>query len=373
MHYSETQKHILISITERCNLDCTYCFEKNSRSHDVIEVDTAIKIIENELLSPSKYQYFKIDLFGGEPFLEFDKIKKICEYIWNREWNKAYGIWTTTNGTLVHGEIKEWLIKNSERISCGLSIDGTKETHDLNRCSSFDAIDYEFFAKTWPERHARAVIYGNTVHKVYDNIIFLHEHFSHINARLAFGFDWSKDKYIDEFRKQVQKLIEFYMKHPNIEPVTFLDLNIGVISEKISHSYCGLGQCTVSYSTEGKKYPCPQFQSMCKMKDVDLQELFNAENMFGNECIGDCQKCLLKNICRTCVAENYQLFKTLKKKSKNNCEIFKEQAYGTALIKENQLRVKHNKNPHYTEEEKNLLEAIRLIKLAYEENMWFIL
>ena len=116
MHYSEVEKHIFLSLTENCNLNCSYCFEKETRSTEHMDPQTAIEIVEKELLKPSDYAFLKIDLFGGEPFLEFDTFRTICEHIWSKSWNRNYMIYTTTNGTLVHGEIKEWLSKNAYRI-----------------------------------------------------------------------------------------------------------------------------------------------------------------------------------------------------------------------------------------------------------------
>ena len=375
MHYSETDKHVLLSLTEACNLNCTYCFEKYSRSKDCMDVETAVSIIEAELTAPSKYSFFKIDLFGGEPFLEFEKFKQICERIWSKEWNRNYIMWTTTNGTLVHGEIKDWLAKNAHRVSCGLSLDGPKWAHDLNRSNSFDKIDYDFFAKTWPERHVRAVIYENTVADTFDNMMFLHFKFKRVNARMAFGFDWSQGNYVEIFREQVKKLTEYYIVHPEIEPATFVNLEIdsAAFPEQKLRSYCGLGQCTVSYSPEGKRYPCPQFQAICKMRGVEMKDLahINIENA-GEMLEGDCKKCLIKNICRTCVAGNFQQFKSFKKKSLKECGIFKIQAYATALIKEACLMEKYGSlDVTMSEEDAVVAKAIANIKTAYETNTWF--
>ena len=374
MHYSETDKHILLSLTEACNLNCTYCFEKYSRSKDSMSVETAVQIIEKELTEPSKYSFFKIDLFGGEPFLEFEKFKRICETIWSKDWERNYMMWTTTNGTLVHGEIKEWLLANSHRVSCGLSIDGTREAHNKNRSNSFDNIDYEFFAKTWPERHARAVIYENTVADTYENILFLHSKFKRVNARMAFGFDWSQGDYETIFKEEVKKLTQYYLAHPEVEPATFLNLEIdnAAFPDQKLRSYCGLGQCTVSYSPDGKRYPCPQFQAICKMRGVEMKDLakLNIENA-GEMLEGDCKKCLIKNICRTCVAGNYQQFQTFKRKSLKECGIFKIQAYATAIIKEARLKEKYGSlDVEMSEKDMILLAAINNIKHAYETNMW---
>ena len=102
-------KHISLSITERCNLNCIYCFEK-SKSPQKMTFETAVEKIDFELIHSEEYKSVAVDFMGGEPFLEFDLIKKICEYYWSKQNDlpKPLTFFTTTNGTLVHGRIKEW-------------------------------------------------------------------------------------------------------------------------------------------------------------------------------------------------------------------------------------------------------------------------
>ncbi len=57
---------------------------------------------------------------------------------------QPYICFATTNGTLIKDEIKEWIEQNSERFWLGLSVDGTKAMHNLNRSNSYDQIDTNF-------------------------------------------------------------------------------------------------------------------------------------------------------------------------------------------------------------------------------------
>ena len=50
----EQIKHVSISITEKCNLNCIYCFE-NNKTPKTMPVETAIEIIEKELLEENIY------------------------------------------------------------------------------------------------------------------------------------------------------------------------------------------------------------------------------------------------------------------------------------------------------------------------------
>ena len=66
---------ILISTNSSCNLKCIYCFEKNKSNYE-FDVQEAASLI-GEMLSKRTEFGTKIKIHGGEPFLVFDKFKKI--------------------------------------------------------------------------------------------------------------------------------------------------------------------------------------------------------------------------------------------------------------------------------------------------------
>lgn len=98
-----------------------------------------------ERAKKEQIDYVEILFHGGEPFIAFQRIKDICEWLWAQEWPTKYICYATTNGTLIHNEVKEWLMKNKERFIVGLSLDGTREMHNRNRSNSYDKIDIPFF------------------------------------------------------------------------------------------------------------------------------------------------------------------------------------------------------------------------------------
>ena len=49
------KRQIFLSVTERCNLNCIYCFEKSKRP-DVMSLEKAMEIIEAEMQAPDSAQ-----------------------------------------------------------------------------------------------------------------------------------------------------------------------------------------------------------------------------------------------------------------------------------------------------------------------------
>ena len=78
-------------------------------------------------------------------FFEYGKIKFLCENLWSEELEENFKIHITTNGTLIHGEVQDWLRKHKDRLALKLSLDGDKISNDQNRPKSYDLIDIPFF------------------------------------------------------------------------------------------------------------------------------------------------------------------------------------------------------------------------------------
>lgn len=311
-------RELYISTNYTCNLKCIYCFEryKNDFSFDP---DKAVKKIA-EILSQKTEHGTCIKLLGGEPFLIFDKIKKLCETLWSLDIDEKYTFYTATNGTLVHGEIQEWLLRNKDRFIVKLSLDGDKTSHEINRPNSFERIDIRFFVETWKSLRINMTITPQTLPFFFENIIFFHSiGINNIQTNFAIMTDWSNKNLEQLFYKELLKAARFYLDNPLITPCYIFKTKIELTLLKTCGTpLCGIGS-KKAYDFESRRYyPCHMFfPSVCgnipdEIRKKDYSHRENYESL-------TCLKCKFVNICRTCYAENYSIRGSISERDMQLC------------------------------------------------------
>lgn len=296
---------ICISTNSSCNLNCIYCYEKNKNNLE-FDVDEAFNVIDEQLQTKTQFGT-KIKLHGGEPFMVFSKIKQLCERLWANQYIEYYHFHLTTNGTLVHGPIQEWLYKNRDKITIKLSLDGDKKSSDINRPYSFDKIDIPFFVKTWPDLRVNMTITPATLPYLFENIKFLHSvNINNIISHFALMVDWKKYELEEVLYEQMQELANYYLDNPEITPCHFFRPNIeDTLYKPLFNAACVRGQGE-AYDYQTKKYyPCFMcFPALAgKEASDELSKIdFTDTEKLEEEC---CINCPFINICPTCYAENY--------------------------------------------------------------------
>lgn len=129
-----------------CNLKCSYCFycdEAGSRSGgkaSVMSDETAENLIKRVLDFCGENSEISFMFQGGEPLLAgidyfrsfIDKANEL------RDNGTVIRYSLQTNGTLIDEDFCSLFKENGFLI--GVSIDGDEETHDLNRCGSFEKV-----------------------------------------------------------------------------------------------------------------------------------------------------------------------------------------------------------------------------------------
>ena len=302
------------------------------------------RILDEALNDDENFDEYEIDFFGGEPFLKFDLIRQAVYYARTTYPEKMMVFMATTNGTLVHGEIKEWLRTHSEIFVCGLSLDGTKRMHDMNRSNSFDKIDVDFFAKTWPNQAMKMTVSAETLPYISEGIIFMHEHGYRFTCNLAYDIDWSNPDNASLLERELMKLVDYYMAHPDVAPCQLLNVPIQMITSadpRQSFRQCGAGEEMFSYDVDGVAYPCQFFMpvTLGEERAKEAKKLTFRDELFREDFPEPCRDCIALRVCQNCYGANYESTGDPMKKDDDWCRlqkiIFKATAYFRWMLYKN--------------------------------------
>lgn len=356
-------KAVILILTHSCNLNCIYCYEHH-KNNKIMSVEKAKELIVKEMTSDDDLRR-EFEFFGGEPLIEFDKIVELYDFLCSREWEKEWTSTITTNGTLVHGKIKDWLYSHKDNIRISLSADGTPEMQNLNRSNSNDKIDYDFFVKI--NSAVKMTISAITLPSLAEGVIYLHNKgFKTITANLAFGIDWSNDENLSIFISQLKKLADYYLDNPQLQPADILNMQIESLNpkkRKFIQGYCGAGgNGMVAYETDGTAYPCHTFAPVSAGEEIAKKAL---NLTFENEISIDkldkkCRDCVVSSICPNCYGINFCASGNIYSKDDAFCRMIKVQFLANAYFKYRQYEAGTLKLT--SEEEYRLLNNIRLIQ-----------
>lgn len=323
------QKTIMLLITYKCNLHCSYCYEPKVQNFRMSAAKAKQIITEQLSCLGDDYDSVEIQFMGGEPLLEFHLMKEVSEWLWSLSMNKKLMVlFAPTNGTLLNEEMKSWFSGNRERINLGLSFDGDQSMQDINRSKSYKSVDLDFFAKTWPNQSVKMTISPETIKGLSDGVIYLHSKgFKYISADLAMGPSllWTRTA-LKDYQSQLGKLCNFYLKNPELIPFSMLRLEIKPASFRKRRyvKTCSCGEDMVCMDWTGRHYACHLFSPVAipieKAERSNRIYDFSNHSQFSSE---RCSNCLLNNVCSHCYGMNYLCTDDVTKPSSFHCSAFK--------------------------------------------------
>ncbi len=133
---------LILNVTERCNMRCSYCVYSGKFSYErthsdkMMNAEVARRAIEYFMTRTADSGTIAVSFYGGEPLLNFSVIREAVEFsrqlhaTLNRTGKLVFSI--TTNGTLLNNEeIRRFLEIN--KFSLVVSLDGPKSVHDSQR------------------------------------------------------------------------------------------------------------------------------------------------------------------------------------------------------------------------------------------------
>ena len=118
---------LVLWVTNRCNLNCLYCYADTEYKKQNMTFETARKILDYFHEHPITIQFS-----GGEPLLNFSLVERICVYAMSNNVDVKFQI--QTNATLLDIDTAQNI--KELNISVGVSLDGPIEVNEVLRGST---------------------------------------------------------------------------------------------------------------------------------------------------------------------------------------------------------------------------------------------
>lgn len=252
-----------ISITNRCNLRCSYCYERRTNTeYGFLTKETMLRIIE---FINQRGDAGVVYLFGGEPLLYMDTVRYFCENL------KAKKLVITTNGTLLNEDFIRWCM-DRKNVIINMSHDGSKCAERGVNPRLLDQ-NMKLLLQYQPETLAQLVYTEESLPYLYENILHLKGlGVRKISAAMdAFLVAEDYDSFGELLREQWRKIAAI----PGIY-VYELSLKKKAIREK-RPSTCEICKKKLFINWDGKFYPCIQFQNLREYQCGDIAVGIEAE------------------------------------------------------------------------------------------------
>lgn len=326
------KRSVLLLISHSCNLSCKYCYEhfKDARKMSYKE---ATEILSKEF-SSSPEDITCVDLLGGEPLSNFDIIPDLCEWIWDKI--PTMQVFIRTNGTLLTQTMKNWFKANNKLVGLGISVDGTPENNLFNR--GVEHLDLAFFKENWPDVPAKFTVFPDSVDRLYESVLFLHEKGFNVIGGLAQGVKWSEKACI-ELSNQLEKLTDHYSKESTLvppKPLFSIDFNQAYNPYNLTKAEkpCWDRDVVHAYDCDLELIPCHMFSSLVQGKEGRKAIIEDYEDVACDLCDDECVTCPIRWCCVNCMALNYHLYKDFKKNANRrlSCMAHKIAAYWSAVL-----------------------------------------
>ena len=322
--YSKPQA-VTMLLTNDCNLACSYCFESN-KGKDYMPKEMALDILKATYNQVDPMAgIFTLNMFGGEPLMNWDTFKAVCDYV--LENNLKIRITATTNLTLLTDEMIDYIDELS--IPVLVSVDGIKEVHDKHRCNSFDKVIENM--KKLIDRdlgyliEARMTVAPDTAKYMYESVKMLVDlGINNIANVPASDLDWDAQS-IQDYKDNYEKILDMYIDILNDETnkrnisLYKVDqaLNLALEPIKEDTSMCNIGNPRwVIVDWKGDIWPCPDYPTT---DNVDLiagkignfytgvdETKVDPKPMVATYELERCKGCEAISICKSgCPYENY--------------------------------------------------------------------
>lgn len=350
----DSARNIIFIVTKDCQLACKYCYLVGKNSKERMSFEVAKQAIDYILEHEDDFQEESVvwDFIGGEPFLEIDLIDRICDYLKtemfrrNHHWFDSFRFSFSTNGINYHTEkVQNFIRKNHNHLSIGITIDGTPRKHDLNRIwktpemergimprpeeerGSYDDVvrNIPLWLEQFPGAGTKVTISSADIPYIRESVLHLYSLGIHeVNINCVFEDVWKEgdDRLLEE---QLMGLADDIIDGGFYEDYacSFFSENIGKpLDRKLQNqNWCGAGRM-LAVDAAGIFYPCTRF-AQYSLREKKAWTIGNVRDGIDRnrlrpfltldrctQSAPECVDCEVASGCAWCQGENYDAAET---------------------------------------------------------------
>lgn len=304
-----------VSVTEKCNLGCPYCYVANKPTFMEKDVfDKAIPYLY-DLMERSNDQDYFVSFFGGEPLLNWDLIEHAVPFLHNDPKCRGYNI--ISNLTMLDEEKAEFLRKYGVGVSWSFDGMGSNESRPLLPILEntnpetgelfngiLDLYEQKKDLLKGITNGCKVMIWPGNTTEMTENFEFLLDWgIEHPDFSIVRDDVWTEED-LHVYYKELKRLTDKYIEKLKAGipcSIGFLRLSIldtlfGLTKGKRPFG-CFAGVHGGVLMSSGEFYPCARFASK-KIMQMDEQYNFQYfQEKFNPQNFNKCEECRLRQVC----------------------------------------------------------------------------
>ncbi len=355
--------YVTLNLINECNLVCKYCWNDSGSyskedEHLKMGEDIAFKAVDLLIKGSGNKKELVVDLYGGEPTLNFELVKKVVNYCKSREKDskKEFHFLLATNGTMLTPEKAKFLDDNG--VDIAISIDGEKEMQDKMRPFRSGEGTYDIIMKNLdkiPAGLRKRMVARATVTPFNPKIVEIFKTLRGLGFErieicetedVCFGMKREKAKYFFKNKKDVEvlkheyeRLAKFYVDEIIAGSFNYYNIYFNRFFKMLARLYhqnkiwgcCSAGIGQIAVDAKGDIYPCTTFLDI---KAFKIGDVFKGIDQSSKRILLDseittsasCDKCFAKVLCKgagSCYNINYYFNKSITEPVEDFCDIFR--------------------------------------------------
>lgn len=307
---------LMVYLTEDCNLRCSYCFVAKKRKSMTAETaDRLVDFLFDSHLCGDEPN-LQINFFGGEPFLELDRMEQIIDRADRLAAARGRRVWfsATTNGTLYSERIAEVIRRSGMALL--VSLDGGPDVTQEDRPFVSGRSSHLQVVKNLPglleatsgRLMARTTFHPGSLNLVERCCYVLQQGIGSLNLYPVIDADWEPCE--AELETEYQELASWFLAccdegiAPPLEATWRLVQAWHQAHHGLSrpHRPCPVGASLMAVDTQGNILPCQRFlyrpqDRLGSVYEPALQERSKYLSLHSSQMGPDCDSCFARPIC----------------------------------------------------------------------------